>query len=579
LDARAIDLVEEVSERLSRSQLSQINAALGAHPSEGGDRLDGLRLKEAYALLREGKVEAAICLVNSLRISQRLENEVLRFFDEAGLSSGKVPILEQRLSAKLEEISRDSPSVAETISVVHQLLNSELHSRKSEATSQSLINLKAELLNETAAQLGKQTSHALIAQEARIQRLEEQAQRKEADYQETLSSLRTKVEALTEELVKAGQEVSQFQTAQNARIQGLKEQAQRKEADCQETLTSLRTKVEVLTEALVKVGQEISQVNEKLKEAEAAMEECLISLRAELRALHEQQAISGEEAKGVQSFIEQSQKAAVQEVLRSLRAEVVVLSQDLAQVTSQCRSAQSANEVTLRNIEGKSQKAEAATQRDLSSLKQKAEILAEEHLKVGEEVKQVKRAQDTLIQSLDEKLNTVQAATQLALNILSGDFGTLRNDLDQTRSQCKQVQETMLQRLEKQSQKTEANAVKLHRAVTSLQDPLYHPHEVTLPTFIYSYEANTDQLHRTSLVTGEHSSHQVPSYTFTIGCCWSEVPGESLLITGGGYPTVGEVVRIDTRREFAVAHCPPMLTPRYWHAAVYHTPHLYILGG
>jgi hypothetical protein len=56
------------------------------------------------------------------------------------------------------------------------------------------------------------------------------------------------------------------------------------------------------------------------------------------------------------------------------------------------------------------------------------------------------------------------------------------------------------------------------------------------------------------------------------------VPGGSLLITGG-YPAVRDVVRIDTRREFAVAHCPPMLTPRQGHAAVYHTPHLYILGG
>jgi hypothetical protein len=58
------------------------------------------------------------------------------------------------------------------------------------------------------------------------------------------------------------------------------------------------------------------------------------------------------------------------------------------------------------------------------------------------------------------------------------------------------------------------------------------------------------------------------------------VPGGSLLITGGGHPAaVREVVRIDTHREFAVVHCPPMLTPRKSHAAVYHTPHLYILGG
>jgi hypothetical protein len=100
-----------------------------------------------------------------------------------------------------------------------------------------------------------------------------------------------------------------------------------------------------------------------------------------------------------------------------------------------------------------------------------------------------------------------------------------------------------------------------------------------VPTFIYSYECDTDQLHRTSLVTGEHSSHRVPSYTFKFGSCWSEVPGGSLLITGGGTPAVREVVRIDTHREFVFSHCAPMLPPRLAHAAVYHTPHLYILGG
>jgi hypothetical protein len=100
-----------------------------------------------------------------------------------------------------------------------------------------------------------------------------------------------------------------------------------------------------------------------------------------------------------------------------------------------------------------------------------------------------------------------------------------------------------------------------------------------VPSFIYSYEEDTDQLHWANLVTGEHSSHQVPSYEFKIGCCWSDLSGGCLLITGGGYPAVREAVRIDTCREFAVTHCAPMLTPRRAHAAVYHTPHLYILGG
>jgi hypothetical protein len=68
--------------------------------------------------------------------------------------------------------------------------------------------------------------------------------------------------------------------------------------------------------------------------------------------------------------------------------------------------------------------------------------------------------------------------------------------------------------------------------------------------------------------------------TFKSCCCWSEVPGGSILITSGGNPFgVREVVRIDTRREFAFAPCTSMLTPRMGHAAVYHTPHLYILGG
>jgi hypothetical protein len=67
-----------------------------------------------------------------------------------------------------------------------------------------LISLKAEILNETLAKLGQPTSHA-FALEARIQRLEEQAQRNEADCQETFSSLRAKVEALTEELLQLWQ--------------------------------------------------------------------------------------------------------------------------------------------------------------------------------------------------------------------------------------------------------------------------------------------------------------------------------------------------------------------------------------
>jgi hypothetical protein len=159
-----------------------------------------------------------------------------------------------------------------------------------------------------------------------------------------------------------------------------------------------------------------------------------------------------------------------------------------------------------------------------------------------------------------------------------GDLGTLHKDLDQEWSQCKQAQSAQEAMLQAQSKKTQAKALNRDLAETSLQDTREAlNHEV--PTFIYSYKYNTAQLHRTSLVTGEQSSLRVPSYTFKDGCCWSEVPGGSLLITGRGFPAVREVVRIDTRREFAACFCPPMLTSRYCHASVYHTPHLYILGG
>jgi hypothetical protein len=50
--------------------------------------------------------------------------------------------------------------------------------------------------------------------------------------------------------------------------------------------------------------------------------------------------------------------------------------------------------------------------------------------------------------------------------------------------------------------------------------------------FIYSYEWDTDRLHRTDVKTGEQSCHRVPKYKFKSRCCWSELPGATLLITG-----------------------------------------------
>jgi hypothetical protein len=98
------------------------------------------------------------------------------------------------------------------------------------------------------------------------------------------------------------------------------------------------------------------------------------------------------------------------------------------------------------------------------------------------------------------------------------------------------------------------------------------------PKFFYCCESQTDKLLRTNLLTGEQSSYRVPGYQSKSLCTWSEVPGGSLLVTGG-YPAVREVVKIDTLRESAVLSLPPMHTARQNHAAVYHSQYLYVLGG
>jgi hypothetical protein len=98
------------------------------------------------------------------------------------------------------------------------------------------------------------------------------------------------------------------------------------------------------------------------------------------------------------------------------------------------------------------------------------------------------------------------------------------------------------------------------------------------PTFFYSCQGDTNQLHRVNLLTGEQSKHEVPHYQFKRWCRWSELPGGNLLITGGQYE-YKDVVKIDTLREYAVSSQPPMHTARYSHAAVYHSQYVYVLGG
>jgi hypothetical protein len=99
------------------------------------------------------------------------------------------------------------------------------------------------------------------------------------------------------------------------------------------------------------------------------------------------------------------------------------------------------------------------------------------------------------------------------------------------------------------------------------------------PKFIYACICSTNQLLRTNLLTGEQTCLRGTGYQFNVYCQLSELPGGSLLITGGHLDAVREVVKIDTLRECAVSSQPPMHTARYSHAAVYHSQYLYVLGG
>jgi hypothetical protein len=218
----------------------------------------------------------------------------------------------------------------------------------------------------------------------------------------------------------------------------------------------------------------------------------------------------------------------------------------------------------------------------------KTVVINETVAKLGQQTSHALIAEDARIRRLEEQTQKKESDNQETLASLRAKVQALTEKLVKAREEIKQVksaQYTMLQRHEEQAQKTEANALKLNRDLAetkhSLQDTrqaLYHLDGVTRSTFIYSYKQDYDQLHRTNLVTGEQSIHRVLSYRFKTGCCWSEVPGGSLLITGGGWPAVREVVRIDVGT-FEVFPQPLMLTPRAQQAAVYHTQHLYVLGG
>jgi hypothetical protein len=131
----------------------------------------------------------------------------------------------------------------------------------------------------------------------------------------------------------------------------------------------------------------------------------------------------------------------------------------------------------------------------------------------------------------------------------------------------------------KADQKTEREST-LANKMEGTTTELISTRSTLRPQFIYACKCRTNQLLRMNLLSEEHSCY-LPSYNFKIACRVSELPGGSLLITGGTRRSISEreVEKIDTLRECAVSYQAPMHTARCEHAAVYHTQYLYVLGG
>jgi hypothetical protein len=133
---------------------------------------------------------------------------------------------------------------------------------------------------------------------------------------------------------------------------------------------------------------------------------------------------------------------------------------------------------------------------------------------------------------------------------------------------------------------SKAEATESHPSAEATDAAKPHPHTqaaevcfeesiLNAPKFIYSYECNTDKLFSTDLVSGEEVCHLVASHLFKLDCCWTELPGGDLFITGGT-PAIHEVVRINwkylsklrcTQLEQAMLQCITKNTSTFWEAA------------
>jgi hypothetical protein len=94
--------------------------------------------------------------------------------------------------------------------------------------------------------------------------------------------------------------------------------------------------------------------------------------------------------------------------------------------------------------------------------------------------------------------------------------------------------------------------------------------------FIFHFQSNTSNLHKTNLSTGQESSTAL-THTFKQYSSLCETPEGNLFITGGR-PLTTEVVCINPTTN-AVTPKPPIKAPRWAHGSVFYGGFLYVIGG
>lgn len=105
--AKAIDLIEEVAGKLDGSKLSLMVAALSPEGWRIQDRVDELRLKEAYLRLSEGDAEGARSVMKSL--PPIFKERVIEFYQHAGWDDDKAAYLAEQQASEEGQLSLAVP--------------------------------------------------------------------------------------------------------------------------------------------------------------------------------------------------------------------------------------------------------------------------------------------------------------------------------------------------------------------------------------------------------------------------------------------------------------------------------------